>query len=137
MHQEALKQGIEKPTLSEKIMQQKKQPVKQSPPRRLKVAGAIKLPSRRALQACYDLEQVDVQTRYVEYRDGLMRAITNGLANVSHDDPDKKHSFVEGLCTSKDLFRLIIDTSLIRRLDEMGGIPKIALTVVGKYGESL
>ena len=134
--QHAIREGYTKEPKSSPITQKSKAPVRQAAPRRVRM-GSIRLPSKRALQQCAELERVDVTPKYTEYRQGLMKTVTNGLANVSHDDPDKKATFIEGLRTSKDLHRLIIDTALIKKLDELSGAPKIALTVFGCYGNSL
>ena len=83
------------------------------------------------------MENMDATPTYTEYRAGLLKAVTNGLANSTLNDDTKKAMFIECMRTSKDLYRLVIQTNMVKKLDQMGGLPKIALTLVGCYGNAI
>lgn len=61
---------------------------------------------------------------------GLMKFIAKKANSNNTDD------FVSKLTSSSDLKKLMFDTTLCKSLDEMGGIPKILLTIMSKYAET-
>ena len=67
--------------------------------------------------------------KYTEYRTDLMKY----LMNYSKMNDEEKNTFIEDVITSKDLQKLIFQEGMISYVDEVGGIPKIILTVLCKY----
>lgn len=74
--------------------------------------------------------------KYIEYRNGLLTSASSLLASKTIDDETKKGHFVKNICNSKDIKTLLFETELIRRLDQMDGMPKVILTIISKYFES-
>lgn len=58
------------------------------------------------------------------------------LFGKQFNNSEKNDDFIDKLINSKDLKCLMFDTSLCKSLDTMGGVPKIALTILSKYAET-
>lgn len=50
---------------------------------------------------------------------------------------NNRQKFMESINQSRDIYALLIDTSLVDKLDHIGGPVKLAMTVIGKYFESM
>lgn len=68
--------------------------------------------------------------KFIEYRMGLIKFMAKKANSNNTDD------FISKLTSSSDLKKLMFDTALCKTLDEMGGIPKIILTILSKYAET-
>lgn len=69
--------------------------------------------------------------KYTEYRNGIIKIFGKRLGGAKNGD-----DFVDKILSSQDLKKLLFDTTLCKNLDEMGGIPKIFLTILSKYAET-
>ena len=74
--------------------------------------------------------------KYLEYRKGFFRAISEGIGKISLKDDDKIQKFVESLKNSNDINDIIYETSLCKKLDELDGVLKLILTVGSKWIEA-
>lgn len=72
---------------------------------------------------------------YIEYRNGLIRKLTE-LGAKTLPDENKKSTFIQSVLSSKDINKLILQTSLVKKLDMVDGVPKLLLTVYCKWIES-
>lgn len=77
-----------------------------------------------------------ISPKYTEYRTGLFKGVFQTIANQTMSDDNRKNKFMEGIANSRDIYSLIIDTSICKTLDEITGIPKIAMTVFSKWAEA-
>ena len=66
---------------------------------------------------------------YTEYRQDLMKYILN----YSSMDNNDKHTLIEDVFSSKDIQKLILQEGMIQYVDQIGGIPKICMTLGVKY----
>lgn len=66
--------------------------------------------------------------KYTEYRNDLMKTLIN-YSNTN----EKNDNLFDDIINSSDLKKLVFDASMIQYVDEMGGYPKIILTVLAKY----
>lgn len=57
------------------------------------------------------------------------------LSQKYFNESSKQEEFLNKLTSSNDLRKLLFESSLCSTLDEIGGVPKILLTVMSKYGE--
>lgn len=95
--------------------------------------GRITMPPRQLTSQVQDPTEVP---RYTEYRTGLFKGAFKAISDVTLDSDEKKTKFIQGIGESKDIFRLVVDTSLCKSLDTVGGIPKLAMTVFAKWAEA-
>jgi hypothetical protein len=65
-----------------------------------------------------------------------MQGITQMLSNKVMADETQKNNFVNSILHSNDLKKLTIDNQILQYVDSLAGVPKILLTVFGKYVES-
>lgn len=65
---------------------------------------------------------------YTEYRSDLMKT----LINYSNNKQNNENLF-DDIIHSPDLKKLLFDATMIKYVDEMGGYPKIILTILAKY----
>lgn len=83
-----------------------------------------------------DIINVNDRKTYIEYRNGLFRGITEGLGKATFGNNEKVQKFSELIKSSKDIYSLLIDTSIIKTIDEMDGIIKVLLTIGSKWFEA-
>lgn len=89
-------------------------------------------PPRHILNQLRDLGSESNESRsYTEYRIGLIK-----LFGKKFNNGEKADDFVNKILNSQDLKSLLFDTALCKSIDTMGGIPKIALTILSKYAET-
>jgi hypothetical protein len=77
------------------------------------------------------------ERRYTEYRNGLIKKLTELTANKTLSNDDKRKMFMENIFKSSDINTLILETSIIKKLDTLGGLPKLLLTIYCKWVESV
>jgi len=91
----------------------------------------------KALES-YNLGSETVEgKRFTEYRNGLIKKLTELTANKTLSSDDKRKIFMESIFKSSDINTLILETSIIKKLDTLGGLPKLLLTVYCKWVESI
>lgn len=83
-----------------------------------------------------DSDDAIVTKKYIEYRTGVLKGVFNQISNTLQSDQCKQ-SFMQSVSTSKDIYSLLIETSIVDRLDRIGGTPKLLMTIAGKYFESM
>ena len=82
------------------------------------------------------MEHQTITPKYTEYRTGLFKGVFQTISNQTMTDDEHKNKFMEGIKNSRDIYSLIIDTAICKSLDEVTGIPKIAMTIFSKCAES-
>lgn len=95
--------------------------------------GRITMPPRQLTTQVQEAMEVP---RYTEYRTGLFKGAFKAISDVTLDSDEKKTKFIHGIGESKDIYRLVVDTSLCKSLDTVGGIPKLAMTIFAKWAEA-
>lgn len=96
----------------------------------------IKPVSAAALREINKMNHVEPEVKYTEYRSGLMRAVSEKIADQSLTHEEQRKKFIKLIGESKDLKNLMIDNMIVEKLDSITGIPKILLTVYAKWVES-
>jgi hypothetical protein len=83
-----------------------------------------------------DIDGYAEKVKYVEYRHGFIKSISDIVGNKTLHDEEQKKRFIELIGNSKDLKSLLIDNEMMQRIDEIGGPIKIILTVLSKWFEA-
>lgn len=137
--QHAISQGFTANMTKSEVMQHKKEPTKKEParpPRLNPLVGRYKAPPK-SFNKEIELSSHQLEERkFTEYRSGLIKKLTEVTAKSTLPDENKQKNFIEAVRTSKDICALLFDTALINRLDKLGGMPKLVLTVYCKWIES-
>ena len=131
----AIAQGYEKAPKSESVTQKKETPQSSKRPLPLpKRVGRITLPPKQLLK------QIDVcvenEKRYIEYRTGLFKGVIEGISKATLNCEDKQKTFMSLVSNSNDIKSLVIDTSLVKTLDRIDGLPKLLFTLFSKWAEA-
>lgn len=66
----------------------------------------------------------------------MFKGMFDMLADQTLDTEEKKKKFIDGVKNSKDIYELVIDTSLCNKIDKISGLPKLFLTIMGKWAEA-
>ena len=72
------------------------------------------------------------QPRFTGYRTGLLNAVYNMLSGYGGMEGSTRDSFVKS-CMDDPEINNILSNGYLDRLDEMGGLPKLALSLYSKY----
>lgn len=64
-----------------------------------------------------------------------MRGVFGQMSKSLPSDTSRQ-KFMESISQSKDIYELLIETTIIDKIDKIGGPIKLALTIAGKYMES-
>lgn len=74
--------------------------------------------------------------KYTEYRKGVLKAAIKLLAKKIHNNNEQQKLLCDSLENSRDLTMLLFHSDVFDYIDNMDGVPKIVLTVIGKITES-
>ena len=135
--QHAITQGFTNNMSKSEVTQHKKEPMKKESkaPKQLPMVGRYKTPSKSTTKNIESYNSFEDKT-FKEYRNGLMKKITEITANTTLKDENKRNNFIESIRTSKDIGTLLFDTSIVKTLDKLDGMPKLLLTVYCKWIEA-
>ena len=75
---------------------------------------------------------MDYVPRYTGYRFGILNACFNSISKLGGMENTTREHFVKD-CMSDPEINDILGNGYFDRLDDMGGIPKLALTLYSKY----
>lgn len=99
------------------------------------MAGKFHKPPKAITKDLESYESAEADKKYIEYRKGLFSKLTE-LGATTLKDENKKKIFYESIMKSNDINTLILDTSIIKKLDTVDGLPKLLLTVYTKWLET-
>ena len=80
------------------------------------------------------LPQFGASPQYTGYRIGLLRKVYEVLARCGNIP--NQESFISDCLNDREIMSLM-DNSVVNKLDEVGGVPKLLLTVYSKYIQHL
>lgn len=97
------------------------------------MVGRYKAPPKNVIK---DIESYNEVVKFTEYRNGLIKKVTEMTANKTLNDESKRKCFIDSIKSSKDINTLLFETALIKKMDSIGGVPKLLLTVYCKWIEA-
>jgi hypothetical protein len=117
------------------VMQHKKEPMKkdQKQTKLPSIVGRYKAPPKCVTK---EIESCNEVRKFTEYRNGLVKKVTELTANNTLPDENKRKYFIDSIKTSKDINTLLFETALIKKVDSVDGLPKLLLTVYCKWVEA-
>ncbi len=133
--QHAISQGFTNNMTKSEVMQHKKEPTKKEykPAKLTPIVGRYKIPPKSVTK---EIESCNEVRKFTEYRNGLIKKVTELTANNTLPDENKRKYFIDSIKTSKDINTLLFETSLIKSVDSIEGIPKLMLTIYCKWVEA-
>ena len=136
--QHAIAQGYTANLTKSEITQNKKEPKKEIKTKLpTPMIGRFRKPPTAVIKNLESFESTNRCDRgYIEYRNGLIKKLTELTANKTLPDNEKRKIFMETVFKSSDINTLILETALIKKLDTLDGLPKLLLTVYCKWMES-
>ena len=91
----------------------------------------IRAPPKAFLRELKQIQKSE-NVKYTEYRMNLIKF----FAKKSKIKSESKETFINKIMSSNDLKKLLFDSSFINSIDHVGGIPKIAMTLLSIYLEN-
>lgn len=85
--------------------------------------------------ACSSEDTPHHSARYTEYRRGLMRIACEGLARCGLNE-EQRQKFLISMASSGDIMSLINESNMFSWLDNVGGSPKLLMTIAAKLAEA-